>query len=246
MHRFYQTSTTYQSQCLSKATSRVSAIQHNSRTQVTSADPPFKSPLTFEEVQPHKFLRSSSSSVSAPDNNPFQKFRQNLQEFTVMWFLSLSVFIAAMSVFFRGKHTELPLVAISTALLFALPNIRNSQPGVPSPVGTTEDSESKILLTVTQHIICSHVAIYSGRLLLEYFACRRQVCKNPLNFLLFFLTSAFSAISLLIKWIVQNKRVNSSIFEKHSFILNYNLSLKPTPTAVRADPENVEKPLLGK
>ena len=90
-----------------------------------------------------------------------------------MWFLSLSVFIAAMSVFFRGKHTELPLVAISTALLFALPNIRNSQPGVPSPVGTTEDSESKILLTVTQHIICSHVAIYSGRLLLEYFACRR-------------------------------------------------------------------------
>ena len=62
-----------------------------------------------------------------------------------MWFLSLSVFTAAMSVFFRGKNTELPLVAISTALLFALPNIRNSQPGVPSPVGTTEDSESNIL-----------------------------------------------------------------------------------------------------
>jgi len=59
--------------------------------------------------------------------------------FLLMWFISLSVFIAAMSVWFRGKKTELPLVAISTALLFALPNIRNSQPGVPSPVGTTED-----------------------------------------------------------------------------------------------------------
>jgi len=59
--------------------------------------------------------------------------------FLLMWFISLTVFIAAMSVWFRGKKTELPLVTISTALLFALPNIRNSQPGVPSPVGTTED-----------------------------------------------------------------------------------------------------------
>ena len=62
-----------------------------------------------------------------------------------MWCLSLSVFVAAMSVWFRGKNAEFPLVAISTALLFALPNIRNSQPGVPTPVGTTEDSESNIL-----------------------------------------------------------------------------------------------------
>ena len=88
-----------------------------------------------------------------------------------MWFLSLSIFVAAMSVWFRGKNAELPLVAISTALLFALPNIRNSQPGVPSPVGTTEDSGSNIFC-LTQYTVCSHVPIYSGRLLLEYPACR--------------------------------------------------------------------------
>jgi hypothetical protein len=76
-----------------------------------------------------------------------QNFPRNWRECTVMWLLSLSVFIAAMSVWFRDKKTELPLVSISTALLFALPNIRNSQPGVPTPVGTTEDSESNIILS---------------------------------------------------------------------------------------------------
>jgi hypothetical protein len=90
--------------------------------------------------------------------------------FILMWLLSLSIFIAAMSVWFRGKNTELPLVAISTALLFALPNIRNSQPGVPTVVGTTEDMVGffwNILLVGT------------------------------------------SAISLLIKYIIQNKSPGS-------------------------------------
>jgi len=59
--------------------------------------------------------------------------------FMVMWCLSLSIFTAAMSVWFREKKVEPPLIAISTALLFALPNIRNSQPGVPPVAGTTSD-----------------------------------------------------------------------------------------------------------
>jgi len=59
--------------------------------------------------------------------------------FMVMWGLSLSIFTAAMSVWFREKKVELPLIAISTALLFALPNIRNSQPGVPPIAGVTSD-----------------------------------------------------------------------------------------------------------
>ena len=88
-----------------------------------------------------------------------------------MWFLSISIFVAAMSVWFRGKKVELALISISTGMLFALPNVRNSQPGVPSPVGTTEDSESNILCP-TQLIIYS-VPVYSGRLLLEYTACLR-------------------------------------------------------------------------
>ena len=74
-----------------------------------------------------------------------------------MWFLSLSIFVAAMSVWFRGKNTELPLVAISTALLFALPNIRNSQPGVPSPVGTTEDSELTLPKPAYHLFTCSDI-----------------------------------------------------------------------------------------
>ncbi|KAJ6559542.1 hypothetical protein B0H19DRAFT_1260254 [Mycena capillaripes] len=57
----------------------------------------------------------------------------------VMWCLSGGIFIAAMSVWFREKKVELPLIAISTALLFALPNVRNSQPGIPSVAGTTSD-----------------------------------------------------------------------------------------------------------
>jgi len=104
--------------------------------------------------------------------------------FLLMWFLSLSIFVAAMSVWFRGKNTELPLVAISTALLFALPNIRNSQPGVPSPVGTTEDM----------------VGFFWNILLV-----------------------AISAISLLVKWVLQNKRPP-----------------RP-PTTVPTDLESVEK-----
>jgi len=103
--------------------------------------------------------------------------------FLLMWFLSLSIFLAAMSVWFRGKNAELPLVTISTGLLFALPNIRNSQPGVPI-VGTTED-------------------------LVGFFW----------NILLV----ATSAISLLIKWILQNKR-------------------PPPAPVVRTDLENGEKP----
>ncbi|KAJ6551876.1 hypothetical protein B0H19DRAFT_1159306 [Mycena capillaripes] len=57
----------------------------------------------------------------------------------VMWCLSSGIFIAAMSVWFREKKVEPPLIAISTALLFALPNVRNSQPGIPSVPGTTSD-----------------------------------------------------------------------------------------------------------
>jgi len=59
--------------------------------------------------------------------------------FLVMWALSLSIFIAAMSVWFREKTVELGVIAMSTGLLFALPNVRNSQPGIPPIAGTTSD-----------------------------------------------------------------------------------------------------------
>jgi hypothetical protein len=60
-----------------------------------------------------------------------------------MWCLGLGIFVAAMSVWFREKKVELPVIAISTALLFALPNIRNSQPGIPL-TGTKSDISVKV------------------------------------------------------------------------------------------------------
>ncbi|KAJ7247475.1 hypothetical protein C8J57DRAFT_1673734 [Mycena rebaudengoi] len=57
----------------------------------------------------------------------------------VMWCLSGTIFVAAMSVFFRERKPELPLIALSAAVLFALPNVRNAQPGIPIVVGTISD-----------------------------------------------------------------------------------------------------------
>ena len=96
-----------------------------------------------------------------------------------MWFLSLSTFIAAMSVWFRGKNTELPLIGISTSLLFALPNIRNSQPGVPSPVGTTEDSESKIFFFNIDSISFIHMFPVVGFFWNILLVAVRYVKKEP-------------------------------------------------------------------
>lgn len=58
---------------------------------------------------------------------------------TVMWCLSSGVFVAAMSVWFRDKKVELQLISLSTAMLFALPKVRDSQPGIPAVAGTTSD-----------------------------------------------------------------------------------------------------------
>jgi hypothetical protein len=79
-----------------------------------------------------------------------------------MWGLSLSIFVAAMSIWFREKKVELPLIAISTALLFALPNVRNSQPGVPSIAGTTADSEYMFGLHFGLSLILTHLCVVVG------------------------------------------------------------------------------------
>lgn len=92
----------------------------------------------------------------------------------VMWCLSGGIFVAAMSIWFREKKAEPPIIALCTALLFALPNVRNSQPGIPPIAGTTSDSERAlpmILPAFDDNTIPS-----SGGLLLEYFARLYQVC----------------------------------------------------------------------
>ncbi|KAJ7575982.1 hypothetical protein C8J56DRAFT_47334 [Mycena floridula] len=59
--------------------------------------------------------------------------------FITMWMLTAMVVLTAAWVWITGRRVELPLVAISTALLYALPNIRRSQPGVPADAGIISD-----------------------------------------------------------------------------------------------------------
>ncbi|KAJ7446586.1 hypothetical protein FB451DRAFT_788842 [Mycena latifolia] len=85
----------------------------------------------------------------------------------VMWCLSGGIFIAAMSVYFRERKAELPLIALSTALLFALPNVRNSQPGIPSTAGTISDMVGffwNLLLVATSAIaLMANFIVKNGR-----------------------------------------------------------------------------------
>nr|KAJ3400147.1 hypothetical protein HK105_004771 [Polyrhizophydium stewartii] len=49
----------------------------------------------------------------------------------IMWVLSLGVFVMAATLWLRGRKVEPPTIAVTGALLFALPSLRNSQPGAP-------------------------------------------------------------------------------------------------------------------
>jgi hypothetical protein len=58
---------------------------------------------------------------------------------TLMWLLSLSILSLTVSLYVRKRKVEPPMLALSVALLFAMPAIRNVQPGVP-PIGITIDA----------------------------------------------------------------------------------------------------------
>ncbi|KAI8893972.1 hypothetical protein BC833DRAFT_606690 [Globomyces pollinis-pini] len=55
-----------------------------------------------------------------------------------MWALSVSAFTVAATAWTRKKPAELGAVAMSATLLFALPAVRNCQPGIPA-IGITAD-----------------------------------------------------------------------------------------------------------
>ena len=56
-----------------------------------------------------------------------------------MWFLSLSAIVLASTLWYRERKVEPPTIGFIASLLFALPAIRNTQPGVPS-IGCTADT----------------------------------------------------------------------------------------------------------
>jgi len=59
--------------------------------------------------------------------------------FIIMWSLTISVFILSAWIWLTGRRTELPIISICTGLLFALPNVRKAQPGIPNDVGIIAD-----------------------------------------------------------------------------------------------------------
>lgn len=59
-----------------------------------------------------------------------------------MWILTMSVFTLTTWIWLTRRRTELAIITICTGLLFALPNVRNAQPGIPKDVGVISDRES--------------------------------------------------------------------------------------------------------
>lgn len=56
----------------------------------------------------------------------------------LMWSLSICVFAVSLSIYIRGRSVEPPTIAVCAGILFALPIVRNIQPGVPA-IGCTSD-----------------------------------------------------------------------------------------------------------
>ncbi|KAJ6570923.1 hypothetical protein DFH09DRAFT_1153359 [Mycena vulgaris] len=85
----------------------------------------------------------------------------------VMWCLSGAIFVAAMAVYFRERTAELPLIALSTTLLFALPNVRNSQPGIPAVAGTISDMVgffwNLLLVAISAISLLANFIVMNGR-----------------------------------------------------------------------------------
>ena len=46
-----------------------------------------------------------------------------------MWVLSVSMTALSITLWTRGRKVEPPTIAVATSMLFALPAIRNAQPG---------------------------------------------------------------------------------------------------------------------
>ncbi|KAJ3105060.1 hypothetical protein HDU96_008721 [Phlyctochytrium bullatum] len=78
----------------------------------------------------------------------------------IMWILSLLAFTLASSLCIRGRKVEPPTIAFSIALLFALPGIRNTQPGSP-PIGCVADVVSFFWAMIL-------VAISAAMLMINY------------------------------------------------------------------------------
>ncbi|KAJ3103224.1 hypothetical protein HDU97_010288 [Phlyctochytrium planicorne] len=72
----------------------------------------------------------------------------------IMWALSLLAVFLAVTLWISGRKVEPPTIAFAIALIFALPGIRNTQPGTP-PIGCTADVVSFFWAMVLSAITAS-------------------------------------------------------------------------------------------
>ncbi|KAJ3414126.1 hypothetical protein HDV05_007070 [Chytridiales sp. JEL 0842] len=84
----------------------------------------------------------------------------------VMWLLSLLTFALSLTPWARGYKIEPPALVIGTSLLFALPALRNAQPGIPA-IGCTADVVSffwcEMLTAVSASLLLSNYIWYSHK-----------------------------------------------------------------------------------
>jgi len=88
-----------------------------------------------------------------------------------MWLLSITTFMLALTLCIRDRSVEPPTIVVATGLLFALPAIRNVQPGIP-PIGCTADTVSlfwNVALTAAAAmlLLCNYIVKYKAAPKLE-------------------------------------------------------------------------------
>ncbi|KAJ3253531.1 hypothetical protein HK103_000500 [Boothiomyces macroporosus] len=86
--------------------------------------------------------------------------------YLIMWVLSSAAFFVTLSIWTRGRKVEPPTIAAVGAILFALPNIRNAQPGAPA-VGCNADILAffPCMLLVTASVamgLINYVTVYKS------------------------------------------------------------------------------------
>ncbi|KAJ3312537.1 hypothetical protein HDV04_002854 [Boothiomyces sp. JEL0838] len=86
--------------------------------------------------------------------------------YLIMWVLSSAAFFVTLSIWTRGRKVEPPTIAAVGAILFALPNIRNAQPGAPA-VGCNADILAffPCMLLVTASVamgLINYVTVYKA------------------------------------------------------------------------------------
>ncbi|KAJ3110798.1 hypothetical protein HDU96_006260 [Phlyctochytrium bullatum] len=88
----------------------------------------------------------------------------------IMWMLSLLAFSLAITLYIRGRKIEPPTIGFSVSMLFALPGLRNSQPGSP-PIGCSSD--------VVSFFWAMAIASASASLLIANYIMSYNIKKDP-------------------------------------------------------------------